>query len=85
MTNLFIEHAGLEFEVEVTSFFSGRPARISGPPEDCHPEEFPDLEYHIVSVTLPEDGAVDLADIDEDVFEQQVMNGYIEEFNEGGY
>jgi hypothetical protein len=76
MSELTIEHAGLLFEVEVLDYYPGHPAYISGPPEDCYPEEYEEIEYHISRVNLPDDSDLFIGDIDEDEFERLVLEAY---------
>ncbi len=82
---MIIDHAGLEFEVEVTAYDGGRPAYISGPPEDCYPEEFPDFEYSITSVTMPDSSEFAMGEIDEDEFERLVLEAYKESLDDDCY
>lgn len=39
--------AGIPARAVVLSYFAGRPARTYGPPENCSPEEYPEIEYEI--------------------------------------
>jgi len=34
-------------EIEVTSYTPYTPAKLFGPPEDCYPEEGPEIEFNI--------------------------------------
>lgn len=43
MTTVAVEVRGVVFEVDVT-YSPYVPAKITGPPEDCHPEEGGELE-----------------------------------------
>jgi hypothetical protein len=36
-----------DIKVHVTHFYSGAPGRTSGPPENCYPEDPPEIEYSV--------------------------------------
>jgi len=79
---MFIEHAGFEFEVDVTHFYAGLPAKLSGGPEDCYPAEDADIEYEIVSVNIPPESHACVGDINEEEFERQVLEAHIDEITD---
>jgi len=43
-----VDYEDITFGVEA-HFTPGRPAKVYGPPEDCYPEEFPEVEYELLS------------------------------------
>jgi hypothetical protein len=47
--SLYFADCDREIEVwaNITGYRKGRPAYISGPPEDCYPEEYPEVDYYL--------------------------------------
>ena len=43
---------GLNLEATITHWHPGAPARLSGPPEDCYPEDPPECEIAFLRVIL---------------------------------
>lgn len=56
----------LTCEIEVESYYPGAPAKVYGPPEDCYPEEGPELDLsqvvHYTSDMKEGAGTMDLDD-----------------------
>jgi len=46
---LYFADCDTEIEVyaNITDYRAGRAAYISGPPEDCYPEEYPEVDYYL--------------------------------------
>tara|TARA_Y100000015_G_C2387926_1_gene88506 strand:- start:1109 stop:1369 length:261 start_codon:yes stop_codon:yes gene_type:complete len=85
MTRLYIEQGGIEFTVEVTHYVPARPAFVSGPPENCSPAEDGWVDYHISEVRVPPKGVVILDDIDEEAFDELVLEACERAIPEGPY
>lgn len=49
MSYLTIEFKGHGIQLTDVDYSPGYPAKISGPPEDCHPEEPADISYTIAT------------------------------------
>ena len=43
---------GSFFVVEVTGFYAGRPAKTWGAPENRYPEEYPEIEFDVISAII---------------------------------
>lgn len=41
-----VEYNNIEYNVEIDNYYPGRPAYISGLPEDCYPEDSDEIEWH---------------------------------------
>ena len=42
-----IKYQGQDIDIDVLSYSPGIPAKTSGPPENCYPEEYPEVEFEI--------------------------------------
>ena len=79
MDSISHEIDGEEYEIEIEYKYTYRPAKIDGPPEECHPDES-ELEYWIKSIT-PEPNAIHSMDIDEWVeYNQEIEDKCIEDY-----
>ena len=45
-----VSHNGWTYNLEVSSYYPGRPAKLHAAPEDCYPEEDAEIEFMIVSI-----------------------------------
>ena len=52
---LTVFYNGEEVDVEVLSYYAGCPAKTYGPPEDCYPEEHPEIDFRVLSGRGEED------------------------------
>ena len=86
---------GSVFVVEVTGFYAGRPAKTWGEPENCYPEEYPEIEFDVISafvedadgneIELTGEQAVKDADECYDDLYDAVMAEHVETIRESKY
>ena len=89
-----VQANGSFFTVEVTRFYAGRPARTWGAWENCYPEEYPEIEFDVISAVVydEDDNEIELtgkeaqsvAD-DCDELEDAVMSAHQEAIRESAY